>query len=98
MVEVSFHSQVSPEVVTQLVAMKEAWAAVQHVLVPVTHQGWLVRLVEALASIDSLLVTLLTCDGVMIAGTVNILHGTQMLSYFTTYDWLTRMARQGLCC
>ena len=85
-VEVSFHAQVSPEVVTQLVLMKEAWATAQHVVMPETPQGWLLRLVEALTSIDSLLVTLLTCDGVIVAGTVNIVHGTQMLSYFTTYD------------
>lgn len=84
--EVSFHSRVSPEVITRLVSLKEAWATTQHVAMPVLPQLWLAQLVEALASTDSLLVALLTCDGVVVAGTVNILHGTQMLSHFTTYD------------
>jgi CelD/BcsL family acetyltransferase involved in cellulose biosynthesis len=85
-VEISFHTQIPPEVVTQLVSMKEAWIRTHHALEPVIHQGWLAPLVDALVSIDRLLVTLLTCDGVIIAGSVSILHGTKMLSYFTTYD------------
>jgi CelD/BcsL family acetyltransferase involved in cellulose biosynthesis len=85
-VEISFHTQVPPEVVTQLMSMKETWARAQHLPVPTTHQGWLAPLIDALVSIDRLLVTLLTCDGVIIAGSVSILHGTKMLSYFTTYD------------
>jgi CelD/BcsL family acetyltransferase involved in cellulose biosynthesis len=86
-VEVEFHGTPPEGVIERLRTLKLEWAVANGVQFALVEEECLLsRLVNALASLDRLLLVVIKCDDEIVASSINATDGKRLLSYFTVYN------------
>ncbi|MFL5281872.1 MAG: GNAT family N-acetyltransferase [Rhodopila sp.] len=96
-VEVSFHVTPPEGTVEHLRILKRDWGrAIGDPVALFEEEHLFEQLVNALASLDRLLMAVVTCDKDIVASSINVPHGETLLSYFTVYDPKYERASPGI--
>jgi CelD/BcsL family acetyltransferase involved in cellulose biosynthesis len=96
-VEVNFYTTPPDGVVERLRVLKLEWTYANGGPVPLFEEKDLFGgLVNALASLDRLLMAVVTCDGEIVASSINATQGDTLQSYFTVYDPKYERASPGI--
>jgi CelD/BcsL family acetyltransferase involved in cellulose biosynthesis len=86
-VEAEFHVTPPEGVIERLRTLKLEWAVANGVQFALVEEECLLsRLVNALASLDRLLLVVIKCDDEIVASSINATDGKRLLSYFTVYN------------
>jgi CelD/BcsL family acetyltransferase involved in cellulose biosynthesis len=91
------HSLYRPSQATigRLAELKEQWLQANE-LSTVCDAAMLASLVNALDKLGALRVVTTECDGKLIAGSINAVHGGRLMAYFATYDPSVARASPGI--
>jgi CelD/BcsL family acetyltransferase involved in cellulose biosynthesis len=96
-VKVSFHVTPPEGLVERLRVLKLEWTLANGGPVPLFEEEYLLSgLVDALESMNRLLIAVVTCGDEIVASSINATHGKSLLSYFTVYDPKYERASPGI--
>lgn len=97
-IEISIHYSASMNVMGKLFALKETWLKHNDLSSPLVENGFglLWSLVNSLEKTKKLCIVLITCNREVVAGSINVIEGRNMLAFFAAYDPAYEAASPGI--
>ena len=76
------------DIIERLVVLKKGWLVANKLASPLIENGpsLLIDLTAAMEKVNKLCMFVLTCDGVIVSGSVNTLHERSLMAFFAAYD------------